>query len=321
VTEPVRILAIRLGAMGDVIHCLPAVASLKQGIPHSHVTWVIETRWAPLLDQNPCVDRIVSLDRTTLAGARRSWRDLRAQRYEIAVDFQGLLKSALAGAASRAERLYGFTRSIVREKIAAWFYSTTVDSSAVHRVDRYLDLAAAAGASRLPPFFPIPTGKPEGELPDGPFILASPGAGWAGKQWPLEYYSELGRCLAVECGCTLVLNGPARIDVPHTRPHVSGLPGLIDATRRAAAIVGLDSGPMHLAAALGKCGVAIFGPTDPAQNGPFGGPIQVLRSPRANTTYKRNAPDTLMREVHPDAVFQALQPALAQSGLPAGRRA
>jgi len=285
------------------------------------VTWVIETRWAPLLERNPYVDRVILLDRTSVSGLRRSWRDLRAERYDIAVDFQGLLKSALVATASRAERLFGYTRSIVREKIAAWFYSVNVDSSAVHRVDRYLDLATAAGASRLLRCFPIPLGQPEGSLPSGPFVLASPGAGWAAKQWPLEYYSELGRRLAVECGCTLVLNGRARADVPRTHWHVSGLPGLIDATRRAAAIVGLDSGPMHLAAALGKSGVAIFGPTDPAQNGPCAGNITVLRSPSAVTTYKRNAPDTPMREVHPDAVFQALQPALAEAGLPVTPRA
>jgi len=321
VSEPVRILAIRLGAMGDVIQCLPAVASLKHGIARSHVTWVIEERWAPLLEQNPYVDRVVLLDRTSFTGLRRSWQDLRAERYDIAVDFQGLIKSALVAAASRSERLFGYSRSIVREKIAAWFYSVAVGSPAAHRVDRYLDLAAAAGASRLLRCFPIPAGKPEGSLPAGPFVLASPGAGWAAKQWPLEYYSELGRRLAVECGCALVLNGRARAEVPHTHAHVSGLPGLIDATRRAAAIVGLDSGPMHLAAALGKSGVAIFGPTDPAHNGPCGGKIAVLRSPGAVTTYKRNALGTTMREVRPDAVFRALQPALAEAGLPLSRPA
>ena len=320
-SDPIRILAIRLGAMGDVIQCLPAVASLKHGIPRSHVTWVIEKRWAPLLEQNPYVDRVVLLNRASVSGLCQSWRVLRAQPYDIAVDFQGLTKSALVGAASRSERLFGYSRRIVREKIAAWFYSARVESSAVHRVDRYLDLAAAAGASPLLRSFPIPAGKPEGSLPQGPFVLASPGAGWAAKQWPLEYYSELGRRLSVECGCTLVLNGSERADVPHTHWHVSGLPGLIDATRRAAAIVGLDSGPMHLAAALGKSGVAIFGPTDPAQNGPCGGRITVLRSPRAVTTYKRNAPDTPMREVHPDAVFQALQPALVEAGLPLSKPA
>jgi heptosyltransferase-1 len=136
-------------------------------------------------------------------------------------------------------------------------------------------------------------------------------AGWAAKQWPLEYYSELGRLLVNETGCKLVLNAPSPIDMRHTHAHVSGLPGLIDATRRAAAVVGVDSGPLHLAAALGKPGVAIFGPTDPARNGPRGGAITVLRSPLALTTYKRNHTGGAMRDIRPEAVLEVLQSVLA----------
>ncbi len=304
-----RILAVRLGAMGDVIQCLPAVASLKHGIPRSRLTWVIEPRWAPLLDGNPYVDRVVLMDRRSWAGVRAAWRDLRSERYDIAVDFQGLVKSALVASAARAERLFGFSRALVRERPAAWFYSVGVDSQAAHVVDRYLDLASAAGASSVVRTFPLPPGHPEGSLPSGPFVLASPLAGWAAKQWPMEYYSELGSLLEKNGG-TLVLNGPARIDAPHTFPHVSGLPGLIDATRRAVAVVGVDSGPLHLAAALGKPGVAIFGPTDPARNGPRGA-FTVLRSPSAVTSYKRDHAGTAMREVHPHLVYEALQTVLA----------
>jgi heptosyltransferase-1 len=98
----------------------------------------------------------------------------------------------------------------------------------------------------------------------------------------------------------------ARID--GARVHTSGLPGLIDATRRAAAVVGVDSGPLHLAAALEKPGLAIFGPTDPERNGPYGGSLQVLRSPRAVTSYKRLAAiDRSMRDVTVDEVFAALE--------------
>jgi heptosyltransferase-1 len=297
--------------MGDVIQCLPAVASLKHGIPRSHVTWVIEPRWAPLLEQNPYVDRVVLLDRRSPAGLCSAWRDLRAQRYDIAVDFQGLLKSALVASFGRAERLFGFTRAQVRERAAAWFYSVAVASKAEHVVDRYLDLASAAGASSLLRTFPLPAGRPEGALPTGPFVLASPMAGWAAKEWPLEYYSELGELLEAECGCALVLNGRTRIDAAHTHPHISGLPGLIDATRRATAIVGVDSGPLHLAAAVGKPGVAIFGPTDPVRNGPRGGTFTVLRSPAAVTSYKRDQTNTTMRDIRPEVVLKALQAVLA----------
>ena len=115
-----------------------------------------------------------------------------------------------------------------------------------------------------------------------------------------------------ECGLPLVLNAPYPIRVEGAETHVSGIRGLIHATRRAAAVVGVDSGPMHLAAALGKPGVAIYGPTDPARNGPYGGTFTVLRSPAAVTTYKRTEqPDASMREITPDQVFEALEAILS----------
>jgi heptosyltransferase-1 len=179
-------------------------------------------------------------------------------------------------------------------------------------VERNIDLARAAGAASVLHTFPLPPGEPEHPLPAGDFVLACPLAGWASKQWPLESYAELAKRLA-QFGIPLVVNGPpasadvlARID--GARSHTSGLPGLIDATRRALAVVGVDSGPLHLAAALEKPGIAIFGPTDPERNGPYGGSLQVLRSPTAVTSYKRlDSIDRSMRDVTPDDVFAALE--------------
>jgi len=143
-------------------------------------------------------------------------------------------------------------------------------------------------------------------------VLASPLAGWGAKQWPLEYYAKLADRLRRECGMPLVLDAPDSLPVEGAWTHVSTLAGLIYATRRATAVVGLDSGPLHLAAALGKPGVGIYGPTDPARHGPYGGTISVLRSPGAMTTYRRVAePDPSMRQITPDQVFEALVPILA----------
>src|SRR5579862_7803964 len=103
-----RILVVRLGAMGDIIHTLPAAASLKQNHPSSHLTWAVEPRWAPLLEGNPFIDRVVLLHRDSLGGLLESWRDLRDASYDFAVDFQGLLKSALTAAAARPTRIFGF---------------------------------------------------------------------------------------------------------------------------------------------------------------------------------------------------------------------
>ena len=312
-----RILVVRLGAMGDIIQALPAAASLKHGFPGWQVTWVVEPRWAPLLEGNPFLDRVVLLDRSTRAGLARAWCELRAERFDLAVDFQGLIKSALAACVARSERIYGFDRSVAREPLAAMLYSDKVRARSVHRVDRNLELAARAGASTALHSFPMPPGRPEGALPAGAFVLASPLSGWRAKQWPLEYYARLAERLRREAGVPLVLNGPpsAREElagVANAVVHLSSIEGLIDATRRAAAVVGVDSGPMHVADALGRPGVAIFGPTDPAQTGPYGGSLTVLRSADAVTSYKRRDEiDPSMRAITPDAVFDALQPRLA----------
>jgi len=306
-----RILVVRLGAMGDVIHALPAVASLKHSFPGSHLTWLIEPQWAPLLDRNPYIDRVAIFERGNPGAWLRSWRMLRAARFDFAVDFQGLVKSALAASMARPERIFGLHQSQVRERPAALFYSNRIQPHAVHVVERNLEIAAAAGAANILRTFPLPEGAPEGELPNSSFVLASPLAGWRSKQWPLAFYSRLARRLERELELPLVLNGPPAADLSSVIdgiPHHSSVAGLIHATRRATAVIGVDSGPLHLAAALGKPGVAIFGPTDPARNGPFGDSICVLRSPGAITTYKRiSTIDAAMREIDPDRVFDAFK--------------
>ncbi|MEZ5352010.1 MAG: glycosyltransferase family 9 protein [Bryobacteraceae bacterium] len=310
-----RILLVRLGAMGDIIHALPAAATIRTALGHCSLTWMVEPRWAPLLAGNPYVDELLPFDRRSAAGIRDAIVSLRRGSFSLALDLQGLIKSALAAVIARPDRVFGLHRSLVREKPAALFYSSAVESSAAHVVDRYIDVALAAGGGRPARLFPIPAGEAEGELPAGRFILACPLAGWTSKQWPLEHWEALGRRLG-EAGVPLVLNGPpaaaatlAKVGSAHV--HLSGLPGLIDASRRALAVVGVDSGPLHLAAALDKPGVAIFGPTDPARNGPYGESIRVVRARDAETTYRRGteiAPS--MRAISPESVFETLTAAL-----------
>lgn len=315
-----RILVVRLSSMGDVIHALPAVASLKHSYPYSSLCWVIRPRWAPLLEGNPFVDEVIPMERS-FRGFFRTMRTLRRERFDIVVDFQGLLQSAAVTAAARSDKKVGLHRSQARESPAALFYSTAVLTRAAHRVDSNLELAAAAGASSLVHVFPLPEGKPEGILPEGKFVLACPLAGWGSKQWPFEYYEDVAR----ELDMPLVVNGPpdaaamlARVGGAHL--HLSGLAGLIHATRRAHAVIGVDSGPIHLAAALSKPGVAIYGPTDPASHGPYGGSIRALRDPHAVTSYRRREQiDDSMHAIEPAAVLEALQEAIKSgaAGCPA----
>jgi heptosyltransferase-1 len=298
--------------MGDVIHALPAVATLKHSFPGSTLAWVVDPRWAPLLAGNPFIDRLIEFDRRSAGSIREAWRELRRGRYDVAVDFQGLIKSALIASMAWPDRIYGFHQAQLREKAAALFYSNRTLAAAAHVVDRNLELAAAAGASTILRSFPLPKGEPDGDLPEADFVLANPLSGWGAKQWPFAFYEKLGQRLEDELRVKLVVNGPAEAgpelaSLRHAWVHVSGIPGLIHATRRALAVVGGDSGPLHLAAALAKPGVAIFGPTDPERNGPYGGSIAVLRAPGAVTTYKRRREcDPAMEAITPEAVFQAL---------------
>lgn len=312
-----RILVVRLGAMGDVIHTLPAVATLRRSFPQAHITWLVEPRWVPLLEANPSVDAVAEFDRKGgLGGMLRSARVLRNRRFDLGIDFQGLIKSAAALRLAGARIRWG--RRNPRETAARLFYTDAAElSERSHIVEQHLELAGRAGASAREVDFPLPQGRPEGSLPHNPFVLASPLAGWGSKQWPLENYAELAQTLRSELGLPLVLNlvAGAEETVAKARKealvHISGLPGLIDATRRAAAVVGVDSGPLHLAAALSKPGVALFGPTDPARNGPYGGSLTVLRTSSAETSYRREAtPAPAMRAIRPSDVFNALRDCL-----------
>ncbi|HEV2198564.1 MAG TPA: glycosyltransferase family 9 protein [Bryobacteraceae bacterium] len=309
-----RILVVRLSSMGDVIHALPAAATLKQSFPGCRLSWLIRPRWAPLLEGNPFVDEVIPLDRS-LGAALHSIPLLRRARFDLAVDFQGLIQSAVIAAAAGARKLVGFGTGAVREKPAAFFYSATVEPNAAHVVDRNLELAAAVGASQAVRDFPLPQGHPEGSLPGREFVLASPFAGWRSKQWPLEFWSEL----AARVDLPIVLNGPLSAarelsEIAGVFLHASGIPGLIDATRKATAVIGVDSGPLHVAAALGKPGIALYGPTDPARNGPYGGSIRVLRAEGAVTDYhRREEPDPSMRALTPEIAAQALTEVLEKA--------
>jgi heptosyltransferase-1 len=306
-----RILMVRLGAMGDIVHTLPAAAALKTSFPDAHLTWAMEPRWASLLEGNPHIDRVFLVDRSHPLASLRA---LREDRYDIAVDFQGLIKSAVVARFSGAARVIGLDRTQAREGLwTSLFYTEQVLTHSAHMVDLRLELAAAAGASLGAPVFPLPSGRAEGDLPDGDFVLASPLAGWRAKQWPLAYYRDLVSLLRRDFGIPVVVDGPqsARAELAEVLgaiPHYSGLAGLIHATRHAAAVIGVDSGPLHIAAALNKPGIAIFGPTDPMRNGPYGSSIKVLRSPHAQTTYRRGSEyDPSMLAIRPEEVFAAFK--------------
>lgn len=319
------ILIVRLGAMGDILHALPAVASLKKSFPDHRVVWAMAPKWMELVEGNPFVDEVVPFDRRNTRTLVPCWRHLRALRPSRAIDFQGLIQSALVGRAARPQQFFGFDRSAVREPLAAAMYSHCWRPSARHVVDRNLQLAEYAGASILTRRAWLPAGSDDGAWPDVPFVLTNPLAGWKSKQWPLANYEIVAQRLQRE-GVALVANVPGHAagefqDLKHVQLHSSSISGLIGATRRAAAVLGVDSGPLHLAAALGKPGVALFGPTDPERNGPYGGSIEVMRVADAETSYKRE--DMIhrsMMQISPEEVADRLLRCLSGNAVPVENR-
>ena len=327
--RPESVLVLRFGAMGDILHTLPAVAHLRRALPDARIVWAVEPRWRPLLDGNPTIDSVISLPlkawrKNLLSGSswsalRGALAALRAEGFDLAIDFQGLIKSGLTARLSGARERAGYCAPELRESLAGRFYTRSIAVNRRHVVDKNLALArGAVGGDPKPPEFSVPVGTASERLPAGEFLLASPFAGWRAKEWPLERYGELATLAWEQRRLPLVLDcAPADADsieeLAATAPagailaHPSSLEELIGATRRARAVIGLDSGPLHLAAAVGAPGVALFGPTDPARNGPFGSTFRVVRSAGAETTYKRgrNYASSLER-LSADEVWEAL---------------
>jgi heptosyltransferase I len=342
---PRRLLIVRLGSMGDIIHTLPAATALRRAFPEVSLGWVVEERWAellctlpeprsgPLSPRRPLVDRVHTVNtktwRKSLFSAQ-TWEqiaaglsELRAQRYELAVDFQGAVRSALTARWSGARVIYGVAQP--RENVASMFYTRQVIPRGSHIVEQNLSLAEAVAHRPLEmPTIEFPHDEAvekqcEDKSPQGigDFALLNPGAGWGAKQWPAERYGDVARRLAEDGVKSLINFGPGEEFLMRAVESASGskakgvagsLTELIALTRRARIFIGGDTGPMHLAAALGVPVVAIFGPTNPARNGPFGTRSIVLRSPTSPTTHSHRAqPDPGILEISPDEVFAAAQ--------------
>jgi heptosyltransferase-1 len=326
------LLVVRLSAMGDIIHTLPAAAALRQSFPHATLGWLVEERWAELLctlryprsgarsPQRPLVDRVHSVNTAEWRRAPFSfntWQqiaaglsELRGIHYDAVIDFQGAVRSALLARWSGAPVVYGSTQP--RENAASMFYTRQVllQTNGAHVVEQALALAGAvvstagmatsiaAEAGAEFPVDPDAESKIAGLTAEGnDFAILSPGAGWGAKRWPAERYGQVARELAKDGLCSLVNYGPAEEELALAVEAAGGgsarkiscsVSELIALTRRARLLIGGDTGPMHLAAALKIPVVAIFGPTSPARNGPFGMPSIVLRSASSITDHTRH---------------------------------
>jgi heptosyltransferase-1 len=344
----VRVLIVRIGAMGDVLHAMPAVAALRVMHPDWFIGWAIEPRWSDLLpivgDPNDLhqlgnryakkalVDRWYRvpasvwkrhpLSRKTQVGINELRTVLRDERFDICVDMQGALKSAVVGWMAKAPVFAG--PAAPREKFARKLYSRPVELAATHVVEQGCELlGAAVGETLTPTRVRLPMDDRDESFVDEAvggerFCLISAGGGWGAKLWPAERYGAVAAALG-RVGVRTVVNaspgGSPEADqvVAASEGFARALPcsvgQLIPLIRRASVVIGGDTGPLHLAAVLEKPVVAIFGPTDPARNGPYGTRQRVLRDESSTTSHKRvKEPEAGMLQITvKDVVAAALE--------------
>jgi len=306
-SDPAKILIIRLSSLGDIVHALPAFQSLRRSFPEARLDWLVERRLAFFLEAVPGIDRIVPIDTHALRrqiARPEAWRllvrplrEVRAVRYDLAIDFQGLIKTALLCRLSAARVRVGFSRELVRERPAHWGYQRTLGrpEAPAHIVRLNLLLAGVAGATA--PGLPIAlkAADADGAAVDdrlrraktSAFVVLNPGGGWPNKRWPPERYGALADLIRTRLGLEVVVTtGPGEESLyvgiagacPKIPPLHMPVPfmQLIPLFQRARLVVGGDTGPVHLACALGIPVVAILGPTSPARNGPWSAADEVV---------------------------------------------
>jgi heptosyltransferase-1 len=310
-----RFLVVRLTALGDILHTVPAVAALRAAHPRAKIDWVVERKWAPVIEGSPAIDEVIPFDRRSIWNTVECIARLRENRYDCAIDFQGLYKSSILAAFSGAPRRIGFERAWAREEGAAMFYTERITPAGRHVSELNYSLAERAGASRpAAPDYPlrVPAGgaaSVRARLHDlrisGEYVVVGPAASWRAKCWPPERFGILCRELegraTAGCGAhVVVIQGPGEKSVVDEvlraaapvrpaviAPTIEELMGLV---AHAQYVVAVDSGPLHLAAALGTPVVGLYGPTDPARNGPFApGAAIVHKALPEEISYKRRA--------------------------------
>ena len=329
-----KILVIKPSSLGDVIHALPFLDSLKRSFPSAQIDWIIGRSFRGLIEGNPLIEDLIVIDKdswkhisrlpATIRELKALNRRLRAKRYDAVVDLQGLLRSGLMTALAKTPLKIGFADAREGSRV---FYDRKISTAdAVHAVDRCLEAARMLGAKpgrvRFPLMIDRAAEQRVDELVSGidDFIMVAPSARWKTKQWPPENFASVMSRLQASfvitgtradnriAGKIVSLAGKAKIVNLCGR---TGLKELIALSKRASAVLTNDSGPMHIAAALNRPVVAIFGPTDPEKTGPYGWKsakkIRVIRAsvPCSPCRKKSDCADfRCMEEIRPDSVLK-----------------
>jgi len=296
-----RILFVKLGSIGDIVHTLPALAAVRRALPRAEISWVVERRSADILKDNPFINNLIEVDTKalrrwpmsgeTLPTTRRQLRRLRASPFDLAIDFQGLLKSSLIARLSGARRRVGFARAHLREPASRFLLTKTVEVPArTHVIRKNLTLAAGALGIHVPTNadefeFPVAVSRVHEREADEivrsvgeKYAILNPGGGWPTKLWDAARYGALADALLLNYGLrSVVTYGPGErelaervVESSRTGAALAASPslkGFFALARRAVVYVGGDTGPTHLAVAAGAPVVGLFGPTEWWRNG------------------------------------------------------
>lgn len=340
------ILIVRLGALGDIVHAIPVAVALRRAYPDARIDWVVSAKHREILELVPVLDRcIVVNDRGRSSGGLSlgaAVRELRRTRYDVALDLQGLIKSAAIARGSGAARVIGFNARYARESLACWFYSEVHDpggegmyapSETRHVVDINLGMLSRLGVPPAPPEFGLAVARSAAvaqviEQAGGRYALLNTGAAWPNKRWPAARLGELAARLRERNGLrSIVLWGPgergladevvasgggAAIMAPQTT--IADIAAL---AASASVMVSGDTGPTHIASAVGTPLVGIYGPTRPERNGPLGpGDESVSRAAVCACHHLRECrlDRMCLLDIDTDEVFDAVERRLTKAG-------
>ena len=333
-----NILIVKLSAIGDVIHTLPSLAALRRLYPDAHITWVVEEAAADLIIGHPHLDEVIISRRkswikdikagkvaVTLREVRTFVRRLRNRRYDLVIDFHGLLKSSMVVFLSGGRRKLGYDSW---QELSGLFLNEKIpEDMNKHAVDRYLDFLRYLGAEIHDAEFILPlTDKTKAEakrlldqnhLSEKNYIAINPIAYWETKLWDNGKFAKLANAIRDQLKLDVIFTGNNGRDAADILSRMKGkginlggktsLPMLAEIYKSARAVITTDSGPMHLAAAVGTPVIALFGPTDPARTGPYGKGHTVIRSnlPCSPCLLKKCPTKECMTAITPEQVYAA----------------
>jgi heptosyltransferase I len=334
-SPPQRILLIKPSAVGDVVHTLPILNLLRKRWPAAKISWLLTPLCAGLLDGHPQLDEVILFKRSRYAA---SWydptalselfdlqRELRAKQFDLVIDLQGLFRSGWLTKQTKAPIRIGFTNA--REFAwLAYTHKVPVENVEQHAIDRYLLITDLLGCLREPVQFVFATDDTDRRVAAGlsagvdRFALLFPGTNWETKRWPIQYFAALVEPLEKQFGLKCLVGGsPTEVALANQIRGATNLAGktnlrqLTALIERAALVISNDSGPMHIAAALGKPLISLFGPTNPIRTGPYKREASVVRlDVPCSPCYSRKClHQTCLKWLTVDSVLSAIEPALS----------